>query len=192
MSLTHHVAHWVEEQPEQCASLEQLHEQFDPKRLESALQQCRRNGWLEHRRGVWFRTDRRLAEQGRPEQVLRTDLDGYDLQVALRLADQRFAKAIGAARFEDVAVVAREPMFRRLPEPRMSVTGCSSAMCAEQQPQFHDYQQPARPPRPGHLDREVVRRMVAQGMSQRAIAAKLGVWQSEVSRAVRDNRKATP
>ena len=184
MSLTHHVAHWVEEQPDQCASLEQLREQFDPKRLESALQQCRRNGWLEHRRGVWFRTDRRLAEQGRPEQVLRTDLDGYDLQVALRLADQRFAKAIGAARFEDVPVIRPAERWRQLPPPSQgSLVGSSAAMCAAQQPEMHDYQQS---PRSARVDRDIVRRMTEAGMSQRAIAARLGVLQSEIARAVRD------
>ena len=182
MSLTHHVAHWVEEQPERCASLEQLREQFDPRKLAHALQQCRRKNWLEHRRGVYYRTDRSLA--GQPvAQVLRTDLDGYDLQVAFRLADQRFAKAIGAARFEDVPVIRPAARWRHLPPAQGSLVGSSSAMCAEQQPEMHDYQQS---PRSARVDRDIVRRMTEQGMSQRAIAARLGVLQSEIARAVRE------
>lgn len=182
MSLTHHVAHWVEEQPERCASLEQLREQFDPRKLAHALQQCRRKNWLEHRRGVYYRTDRSLA--GQPvAQVLRTDLDGYDLQVAFRLADQRFAKAIGAARFEDVPVIRPAARWRHLPPAQGSLVGSSSAMCAEQQPEMHDYQQVRRP---GRACRETVRRMTIAGMSQKDIAAALNVGWTEVARAVRE------
>lgn len=185
MSLTHHVAQWIEEQPERCASLEQLREQFDPRKLAHALQQCRRKNWLEHRRGVYYRTDRSLAGNGQPvAQVLRTDLDGYDLQVALRLADQRFAKAIGAARFEDVRVIRPAARWRQLPPPSQgSLVGSSAAMCAAQQPEMHDYQQS---PRSARVDRDIVRRMTEAGMSQRAIAARLGVLQSEIARAVRE------
>lgn len=190
MSLTHHVAQWIEEQPERCALLAQLRERFDPKRLESALQQCRRRGLLEHRRGVWHRTS--VSADGLPPpQVLRTDLDGYDLQVSLRLADERFAKAIGDARYEDIPVIRPAARWRQLPPPsRGSLVGSSAAMCAAQQPEFHDYQQTARPPQP--VDREAILRLHRQGMSQRAIAAKLRTWQSQVSRSLRDNRKAAP
>jgi hypothetical protein len=183
MSLTHHVAQWIEEQPERCALLAQLRERFDPKRLESALQQCRRRGLLEHRRGVWHRTS--VSADGLPPpQVLRTDLDGYDLQVSLRLADERFAKAIGAARYEDIPVIRPAARWRQLPPPsRGSLVGSSAAMCAAQQPEMHDYQQS---PRSTRVDRNIVRRMTEAGMSQRAIAARLGVLQSEIARAVRD------
>jgi len=126
MSLAHEVARWIEKQPERCASLEQLREQFRAKHLKGALGHCRRNGWLE-RRGAWYRTDRQLAGSGRPAQGLQKDSDGHDERVALRLGEERFAGLIGTQRYEDVETIRPAALWRGLPLPAMTLLGSSAS-----------------------------------------------------------------
>ena len=190
MSLTHEVCTWVAEQPGRRATLAQLREAFDPRRLVGALQQARRNRWLEYERGVYIRSSQHARLPGRPIRVWRSDMDGYDLEVMLRTADQRFAKRIGARRFEDIPAHMIRPvaLWRRQPPPASSYMSSAAGMCAERQPQFHDFQQQKYKP----LDRDAVIRLSNAGMSQGRIATALGVAQSSVQRVLQAARGGTP
>ena len=190
MSLTHEVCTWVAEQPGRRATLAQLREAFDPRRLVGALQQARRNRWLDYERGAYIRSSQHARLLGRPPKVWRSDLDGYDLEMMLRNADERFAKRIGARRFEDIPahMIRPAPIWRRQPPQQASLLGSAAGMCADQRVEMHDFQQRKYKP----LDRDAVIRMAAAGMSQGKIATALGVAQSSVQRVLQAARGGTP
>ena len=79
-------------------------------------------------------------------------------------------------------------LWRRQPPPASSYMSSAAGMCAERQPQFHDFQQKQYKP----LDRDAVIRMAAAGMSQGRIATALGVAQSSVQRVLQAARGGTP
>ena len=187
MSLTHEVCTWVAEQPGRRATLAQLREVFDPRRLAGALQQARRKRRLSYEDGAYYNDG---SPTGHQQKVCRNDLEGYDREVELRNAEQRFAKHIGAARYEDIPAHMIRPvaLWRRQPPPASSYMSSAAGMCAERQPQFHDFQQKKYKP----LDRDAVIRMAAAGMSQGRIATALGVAQSSVQRVLQAARGGTP
>jgi len=190
MSLTHEVCTWIAEQPGRRATLVPLRAAFDPRRLVGALQQARRNRWLDYERGVYRRSSQQARLPGRPIRVWRSDMDGYDLEVMLRTADERFAKRIGAARYEDIPahMIRPVPLWRRQPPPRASLLGSAAGMCADQRQEMHDFQQKKYKP----LDRDAVLRMSAAGMSQHKIATALGVSQAGVNRVLQAARRSAP
>ena len=108
----------------------------------------------------------------------------------LRNAEQRFAKHIGAARYEDIPAHMIRPvaLWRRQPPPASSYMSSAAGMCAERQPQFHDFLQKKYKP----LDRDAILRMSAAGLSQHKIATALGVSQAGVNRVLQDARRGTP
>jgi hypothetical protein len=190
MSLTHEVCTWVAEQPGRRATLAQLREAFDPRRLVGALQQARRNRWLDYERGAYIRSSQHARLPGRPAKVWRSDLDGYDLEMMLRNADERFAKRIGARRFEDIPahMIRPAPIWRRQPPQQASLLGSAAGMCADQRVEMHDFQKKKYKP----LDRDAVIRLSNAGMSQHKIATALGVSQAGVNRVLQDARRGTP
>jgi|688.fasta_scaffold228189_2 hypothetical protein len=187
MSLTHEVCTWVAEQPGRRATLAQLREVFDPRRLAGALQQARRKRRLSYEDGAYHHDG---SPTGHQQKVCRNDLEGYDREVELRNAEQRFAKRIGARRFEDIPahMIRPAPIWRRQPPLQASLLGSAAGMCADQRVEMHDFQQKKYKP----LDRDAVIRMAAAGMSQGRIATALGVAQSSVQRVLQAARGGTP
>jgi hypothetical protein len=187
MSLTHEVCTWVAEQPGRRATLAQLREAFDPRRLAGALQQARRKRRLSYEDGAYYHDG---SPKGHQQKVCRNDLEGYDLEVMLRTADQRFAKRIGARRFEDIPahMIRPAPIWRRQPPQQASLLGSAAGMCADQRVEMHDYQQKKYKP----LDRDAILRMSAAGLSQHKIATALGVSQAGVNRVLQAARRGTP
>ncbi|MEY4182278.1 MAG: hypothetical protein RLZZ217_904, partial [Planctomycetota bacterium] len=71
MSLTHEVCTWILEQPGRRATLAQLREVFDPRRLAGALQQARRKRRLSYEDGAYYYDG---SPTGHQQKVCRNDL----------------------------------------------------------------------------------------------------------------------